>query len=1381
MFDPQAVRRLANTSSPVPTYSRNRTLGSDEPTKRKAGVEKTIQLYPARGPHGTMNTVPRFRVPAAGTAVVAALLALGPTSLCVAQPSLQWSFQAQAEVVSSPCLADLDGDGLPEVLFGSYDSNLYVVRGFDGSTVPPWPRSTGAGMKIYGSPAVADLDGDGQQEIVVGCEDTGGSPYGWVWVWRRDGDVYPGWPQPTGTVVVSPAIGDLDGDGSLELVVSSEQVYAFRADGTLMPGQWPVDTGSSVRSSPALGDVDGDGLPEVAIGTDQACVVHLLNWDGSEVEGWPYSTEWRQLCYIPGAPALGDLDGDALPEVVFGSDTHGIYAVDGTGQDLPGWPAWAGYWVASSPALADLDNDHHLEVAIGSADGFLYLLRHDGSAMPGWPQFTGSEVLSNPALGDADGDGDIDIVVGTFGFASSRILAFDASGMLLWELPVGGNLVSSPALGDVDGDGHLELLIGCRELNTLYCYDLGPGTYDPDRLPWPMFHRDSVHTGLYPDLGPVVEVIAPNGGELWSGIQAITWNAWGDGLSVDLAWSSNAGQMWNGIAWGHPNTGTYTWNTEEVPDGWTYLVRVEAYGEGLSGWDTSDATFTIKNHAAPNIDLLYPTGGELLTGAEEIQWIANDPDGDTLSIDLLCRPRPGALWQVIGTDLPNSGSYPWETAGWPDGEEYRLRARAFDGIYWSEDTSATFAVHNPDPPQVELLYPNGGESLTGDVTIVYEAADPDGDSLLVHAECTIDGWEWMPIATDQPDTGAIPWGTDSFPNSATFLLRVGASDTSWTVWDTCDAPFAVYNNHAPTVCFLEPSSGDTVAGETTIRWRGDDPEADTLAYWLRARWETGAWDTLVAGSADTTFPWSTEGGPDGPWTLGVVAADPGSLWSAEAVLDVRVDNPWLPVVELLHPLGGEQLAGVDTVRWAASDPDGQLLTADVHLLRGDTTWVLGTDVTTDRVAWDTQDYRDGGGYVVRVGVRDQDGLEAADSSGSFSLDNPHPPCVDLLWPQGGEVLTGEVTVSWVTSDPDGDTLTMKAMVKDSPLEPWTLLAEGLADDGTHVWETRTWADGTAYELRIHASDGLFEALDSTAAPFSIFNPTGPMVQVVYPNGGEVLQGTATVQWIATDQQDDSLSIDILVSDDHGQSWQELSSDAPNDGSHQWDTTPFPNGAGYVLMVVASGASGVGTDRSDEPFSVANPHPPTVTVLRPLGDETVTGRYPVKWDAHDPDGDSLVIDIAVSTDGGVAWEPVITETDNWGVYVWDTTGLEWSPRCELRVTAKDGVFEVSAISESFALTNACAELSRLVVYPNPCFLSGPRRGPVVFQNLTAVATIDILDVAGRRCRTLRERDGDGRTEWNLSTDTGLPCAGGLFFYRVRSPGGHRAHGRILLAR
>jgi hypothetical protein len=351
-------------------------------------------------------------------------------------------------------------------------------------TEPGWPQATDGAS---GSATVADLDGDGLLEVVVAASHS-------AYAWRCDGSLMAGWPQPTGgwNNCTPPAVGDVDGDGVLEIVKGSGDgfVYAWHADGGAAAG-WPVYAGADagleyICSSPALGDLDGDGIPEVM----QATNGWLYAWqaDGSAADGWPQPVDSGNHS----SPAIGDLDGDGLPEVVIGAGTDGnINVFRHDGSFMPGWPR---HWERStSPSLADIDRDGNLEVVMASCGGdhsSVGVWRSDGTLVSGWPVSTTTDAsfLWGMGLADLDGDGALEIVASTGciqgGRRDGRVWAWKADGSLLpgWPVPTGIHS-SPPDIGDIDGDGRLEIIVSSGFDCVLYAWHSDGNLVDGFPLP----------------------------------------------------------------------------------------------------------------------------------------------------------------------------------------------------------------------------------------------------------------------------------------------------------------------------------------------------------------------------------------------------------------------------------------------------------------------------------------------------------------------------------------------------------------------------------------------------------------------------------------------------------------------------------------------------------------------------------------------------------------------------------------------------------------------------------------------------------------------------------------------------------------------------------
>ena len=343
----------------------------------------------------------------------------------------------------------LTGTGITWPMFhhDNYHTGLSPLTGDMDTCELLWSYTTGS--SISSSPALGDINGDGKLEVVIGSNNSK------VYALNgEDGSLL--WSYTTGDEIhSSPALGDIDGDGKLEVVVGSNdrKVYALNGeDGSLL---WSYKTNGGVSSSAALGDIDEDGNIEVVIGSSDG--LYTLNGeDGSLL--WSYEASG----YVYSVPAIGDIDRDGNLEVIFGSWDYKVYALNGEDGSFL-WSYETGDHILSSPAIGDIDEDGKLEVVIGASifDKKVYALNgEDGSFL--WSYETNGSVHS-PALGDIDGDRKLEVVVHS---SDDKVYALNGGdGSLLWVCDSGKTVQSSPAIGDIDGDGNLEVVIGSYTLN----------------------------------------------------------------------------------------------------------------------------------------------------------------------------------------------------------------------------------------------------------------------------------------------------------------------------------------------------------------------------------------------------------------------------------------------------------------------------------------------------------------------------------------------------------------------------------------------------------------------------------------------------------------------------------------------------------------------------------------------------------------------------------------------------------------------------------------------------------------------------------------------------------------------------------------------------
>jgi SAM-dependent methyltransferase len=403
------------------------------------------------------------------------LRGLGDHFLVVLRPNMggHLLFEAGAPITASPVVADLNGDGAPEVIVAA--DRLWVLDA-QGEPLHGWPRRA---SKPIASTAAVVREGESTR-IYAGSDDH--KLHGFELTGRR----LAGFPYPTaGDVFSSPWVGALTPGGDRSLVFGSDDgfVYAIDERGCLRPA-WPVQTGAYVSASPAIANTSGG--PAVFIGSWDG---HLygVGAAGEALPGWPQRLGFP----IWSTAAVADVDGDGHAEVVVAA--HRLFAFRGNGDALEGFPVRLGGYAVGSATIGDIDGDGRPEIVIASDR--VYAVRGDGSTVEGFPVDVRAHVWASPLLVDVDGDGRPEVVVADM---KGNVWAIDGRGRVLdgWPKRSGKRVAASSAAADVDNDGYLEILVATWEGRVIvYQTEARADAYVAS--PWRSFpHRNVPETPL---------------------------------------------------------------------------------------------------------------------------------------------------------------------------------------------------------------------------------------------------------------------------------------------------------------------------------------------------------------------------------------------------------------------------------------------------------------------------------------------------------------------------------------------------------------------------------------------------------------------------------------------------------------------------------------------------------------------------------------------------------------------------------------------------------------------------------------------------------------------------------------------------------------------
>ena len=330
-------------------------------------------------------------------------------------------------------LGDIDKDGDIDIVAGNshYQSNKIYINNGAGIFSDSGHNLGSSGT--YGV-ALGDVDNDGDLDLVV-------ANYAYPnQVYMNDGSgVFVDSGQLLGGssyFTFSVALGDIDNDGDLDFIAGNtgqggagHENKVYVNDGAGIFSDSGQSLGSSATSSVALGDIDNDGDLDLVVGNKNFEANKVYLNDGTGI----FTDSGQNLGFsMTNVIVLGDVNNDGNLDLIAGNsdpdattvwlnDGAGIFTDSGQNLGLP--------HTILSLSLGDVDNDEDLDLVQGSRNpsggGYpnkVYL--NDGTGI-----FTdsgenlGGSWTESVALGDIDGDGDLDLVAGNaeYGLDANKV------------------------------------------------------------------------------------------------------------------------------------------------------------------------------------------------------------------------------------------------------------------------------------------------------------------------------------------------------------------------------------------------------------------------------------------------------------------------------------------------------------------------------------------------------------------------------------------------------------------------------------------------------------------------------------------------------------------------------------------------------------------------------------------------------------------------------------------------------------------------------------------------------------------------------------------------------------------------------------------------
>jgi len=738
---------------------------------------------------------------------------------------------------------------------------------------------------------------------------------------------------------------------------------------------------------------------------------------------------------------------------------------------------------------------------------------------------------------------------------------------------------------------------------------------------------------------------SPNGSEVWeaNSTHDIVWTGSGINGNIYIEYSTNNGQSWNYLywAWSADTGGTLSWNIPFVES--TNAKIKLTYWDNQSVTDISDNVFEI---SMPDFAVVYPNGGETFyaTQVKNIQWIANN--SNTLLIEY--STDNAATWQTVASNVSaSSQSYQWTI---PNTPSYFCMVRITDENNGLIIDTSNFNFTIAPLPTINLVYPNGGETLeVGDtVQIEWTGTDLNGAVNLEFSSNNGQSWSYLAFSWSNQTGGTYSWIVPNIITSNA-LIKIKFYDVQ-TVLDSSANVFSIV---LPSFALLYPGGGESFYPNQSvnIEWVAANSNNVKLEYSTDNGLIWNAIANSVAASLGS-YSWTV---PNSPSTTCLI-----KISDVDNPLETDICNQTftiniLPHITLVTPGGGASLETGQTfsIQWSGNDISGNIYLE----------YSTNSGATWNYISWGWSN-SNGGTYDWTVpniisshcyikatyweyqAVKDSNDTEFSIQAPSFVLNTPN----------GNEVLYpgNQFNIQWTALNSN----IIRILLSTNGGSNWTMIADSVnALLGTYSW---TVPNTPSQQCLIKIIDIQNTNRNDISNNFFKINPI-PTITLVSPNGGEnyIVGELHNIVWTGTNLNS---GIYIEASFNNGVSWQFVAwhTGNPTGGTYSW-TTPN-NITNQALIRVKYWDYPAAFDVSNTTFTIS---PPDFAFISPLGGEAYypTNQIQIQWYANNIS--NLKIDYSLN--GGSTWISESTSYDaTLGTYLW-TVPNSPSTQCKIKLT------------------------------------------------------------------------------------------------------------------